>query len=84
MDTRIIPITEFIRNFGRYADMLPSLRKIILTREGWPYAEVKLTPEERNGKLLKLAGAWKGTELDDDVFWKKVLTRKSRKKPITL
>lgn len=34
--------------------------------------------------LRKAAGAWKGTVLDDDKFWKEVLQRKSRKSAIGL
>lgn len=84
MDTMIIPITDFVRKFGQYADKLSSLDKIILTREGRPFAELKSTPEEKNKKLLSFAGIWKGTKLDDDKLWKKVLVRRNRKKPIIL
>lgn len=35
---------------------------------------------EKKMKILRKAvGAWKGTALDDDSFWKEVLQRKSRK-----
>lgn len=79
-----MPVTDFLRNFREYADMLPKVDKLILTREGRPYMEVKLTAEERNERLLKLWGAWKGTSFDNDEFWKKVLVRKSRKRIIRL
>lgn len=79
MDTKIIPITDFIRRFGQYADLLPYLNKLILTREGRPFAEVKATAEEKNRKLLKFIGVWKDTKLDSDRHWKSVLSRKSRK-----
>lgn len=82
MNTKIIPVTDFIRNFGDFAQMLPRLDKLILTREGRPFAEVKATPFEKNKKLLLSFGKWKGTELDDDKLWKTVLKRKSRKNPI--
>lgn len=84
MDTKIIPITDFVRRFGQYADLLPHLDKLILTREGRPFAEVRATPEEKNRKLLKFAGVWKGTKLDDDRHWKKILRRKSRKPILSL
>lgn len=86
MDTKIVTITDFIRKFGEYADMLPKLDKIILTREGRPFATIKATPEEKNKQLLVWFEKWKGKGIDwgDDEFWKKVLTRKNRKKPITL
>ncbi len=80
MDTKIIPITDFVRRFGMYADLLPSLDEIILTRDGKPFATVRATPAEKNARLLSLAGAWKDTPLDDDAFWKKVLVRKNRKR----
>lgn len=84
MDTIIIPITDFIRKAGLYSERLPKLEKIILTKEGRPFAEVKATPQEKNRKLLSFFGAWKGTELDSDKFWKDILKRKNRKKIITV
>ena len=84
MNAPIIPITDFIRKFGAYADLLPSTEGIILTRDGRPFATIQATPEEKNRELLKLFGAWKNTPLDSDAFWKKVLKRKSRKTPIVL
>ena len=80
MDIRIIPVTDFIRKFGEYAEILPRIDKLILTREGRPFAEVKATPEEKNRKLLSFFGAWKNTEFDNDELWKKALTRKNRTK----
>lgn len=84
MDYKIIPVTDFLRNFGVYAEMLPRISKLILTREGRPFAEVKASPQEKNKLLLKAAGMWKGTELDNDRLWQEVAKRKSRKTPITL
>ena len=84
MDIKIIPITDFVRRFGQYADLLPTMNKLILTREGRPFAEVRATAQEKNRKLLKLAGIWKDTTLDDELHWKKALLRKSRKPVITL
>lgn len=79
MNTKIIPVSVFIRNFGEYASLLPSLDKIILTREGRPFATVKATPEEKNRELLNFFGLWKGTKLDNDKLWKEALKRRSRK-----
>ena len=84
MDIKIIPISDFIRKFGEYTAILPKIDKLILTREGRPFAEIKATASEKNKKLLSMAGMWKDTELDDDKLWKKVLTRKSRKKIIKI
>lgn len=84
MNPTIIPITDFIRKFGAYADQLPALGELILTRDGRPFATLKATPQEKNRELLHLFGAWKNTPLDSDNFWKTVRTRKNRKKPITL
>lgn len=81
---RIIPVSDFIRNFGDYADMLPALDKIVLTREGRPFATVKATPEEKNRELLNYFGLWRGTKLDSDKIWAKVLKRKNRRRQIKL
>ena len=66
MDIKIIPISDFIRKFGEYTAILPKIDKLILTREGRPFAEIKATASEKNKKLLSMAGIWKDTELDDD------------------
>lgn len=80
----IIPITELRRNFGEITKNLAYKKEIILTRGGEPFAILKAAPNVKRSLLKKAAGAWKNTELDNDEFWKKVLIRKSRKKPITL
>ena len=84
MSTTIIPITDFIRKFGAYSDLLASTDGILLTRDGRPFATIQATPEEKNRELLKSFGAWKNTPLDSDAFWKKALKRHSRKTPIHL
>lgn len=84
MMTKIIPVTDFVRRFGEYADMLATIDKLILTRDGRPFAEVKMIPEEKNKKLLEFFGLWKGTTLDSDTLWKSVRTRKNRKKIVKL
>jgi len=82
MNSRIIPITDFIRKFGDYAAILPFIDELIVTREGRPFATIKATPEEKNRELLKCVGLWKGSVLDSDNFWKKVLKRKNRLGPL--
>lgn len=82
--TKIIPITDFIRKFGNYSDLLPQLEKIVLTREGRPFAELKATPEEKNRQLLELKGTWKGSLFANNHSWKEVNKRKNRKSPVKL
>lgn len=82
MDNKIIPVTTFLRNFGEYAKMLSSLDKLILTREGRPFAEVKASPEEKNKKLLSLSGAWDG-KLFSGKIWDTPWKRKNRKDVIS-
>ena len=81
---KIIPVTELRRNFGEITRSLPSIDEIILTKGGEPFAILKAAPEIKRKELRKSAGAFKGTELDNDEIWKKVLKRKSRKEKITL
>ncbi len=82
MSPTIIPITDFIRKFGSYADQLPMLEELILTRDGRPFATVKATAQEKNREFLRFFGAWKGTPLDSDSFWKTVRTRRNRTKQV--
>ena len=84
MATRIIPVTDFIRNFGFYSDLLVEVDKLILTREGRPFATVETTPEEKNRKLLSLRGSWDGKLFENDAVWKAVLIRRNRKNPIKI
>ncbi len=84
MSILTIPVTDFIRKFGNYAESLPTIEEIVLTRDGRPFATVKATPQEKNRRLLSFFGIWKGTELDDDKLWKEVLTRHNRRHPIKL
>lgn len=84
-NTPIVPITDFIRRTKYYEDLLTDgVHEITLTRDGWPFMEVRLTNQERNRRLLALVGTWKGTKLDDDKLWAKVFVRRNRKKPIKL
>lgn len=81
---RIISITELRRNFGAITADLARIDSLILTRGGEPFAILKATSEEKMKVLKKAAGAWKGTALDDDDFWKEVFKRKSRRGRINL
>lgn len=78
--TKIIPITDFRRNFGENTDDILSVESYILTKGGRPFAVVKAAPELRRENLKMAMGAWKNTELDNDDLWNDVLKRKSRKK----
>lgn len=53
---------------------------LITTKGGKPFINVTTAPALRREYLKKAAGAWKGTELDDDELWSDILKRKSRKK----
>lgn len=79
MDAKIVPISDFIRRFGQYADLLPAVNEIILTRDGKPFATVRARPEEKNRELLSLAGLWKGTALDSDRLWNVVRKRTNKR-----
>lgn len=60
MNQPIVPISDFIRKFGVYAEMLADVDALILTRDSRPFATIRATPQEKNRKLLSLAGALKG------------------------
>lgn len=80
----IISITELRRNFGALTKNLAKTDAVILTKGGEPFAILKAAPGEKRKLLTKVAGAWKGTVLDEDSLWKKVSKKKSRKYPISL
>lgn len=84
MDSKTISVTDFIRRFGDYADLLPTIDKIVLTRDGRPFATVKASAETKNEKLLAMSGVWKNTKLDSDLLWKEILARKNRKGPVKI
>jgi len=81
---RIVSVTELRRNFGEITANLAKIDSLILTRGGEPFAILKSVPEEKKKILRGAAGAWEGTTLDNDAFWKKVSKRKSRKAAVTL
>lgn len=82
--TKILPITDFIRKFGMYADLLPRLDGMILTREGRPFAKLQATDEAKAEARKKYFGILAGTKWDNDRFWAEVLKKKSRKTKIRI
>lgn len=84
MNTMIIPITDLRRRFGEVTKNLSSYEKIILTKGGRPFAELRASGEVRKRSLEKAKGAWKGTSLDDDNLWREVFKKKSRKASVVL
>lgn len=81
---KIISITELRRRFGDITENLVHEDPIIITKGGEPFAILKAAPEEKRKLLMKAAGTWKGTALDNDKLWREVLKRKSRKTSIIL
>lgn len=79
---KIIPITDLRRNFGKITEDILNVEAFILTKGGKPFAILKAAPELRRERMKKSAGAWKGTDLDNDALWKDILRRKSRKKDL--
>lgn len=80
----IIPITELRRRFGEITANLAHVDRLILTKDGKPFAILKAAPEVKRELLKKTAGAWKNTEMDNDKLWKEVLKKKSRIKAVEL
>ena len=78
----IIPITDLRRKFGKITEDILNVESFILTKGGKPFAILKAARELRRERMKKSAGAWKGTDLDNDALWKDVLKRKSRKKDL--
>lgn len=81
---KIISITELRRRFGEVTENLAKTDAVILTKGGEPFAILRAAPEEKRKLLIKTAGTWKGTSLDEDILWEKVSKKKSRKKPVSL
>lgn len=80
----IVSVTDFRRNFGEITANLAEIESLTLIRSGEPFAILRAVPEEKKKVIRKAAGAWKGTSLDSDSFWEKVLKRKSRRAEIRL
>lgn len=83
MKTQMISVDDLRRNFGEVKKKLPYV-EFIVTDRGHPIAQLSATPQMKRERLLRLAGAWKGTDLENDGVWKDVLKRKSRKTAISL
>lgn len=79
-----IAISDLRRKFGKIEQALPFIDHFILTKKGRPFAILSATPSVKKEEMKKTAGAFKGTKLSTDSFWKDVLRRKSRKENITL
>lgn len=80
----IIPITELRRRFGEITANLPFIDRLILTKDGKPFAILKSAPEVKRALLKKTAGSLKNTEFEDATFVKKMLKKKSRSRTISL
>lgn len=81
---KTIAINDLRRRFGEIEEALPFVDHFILTKKGRPFAILSATPSVKKEQMKKTAGAFKGTSLASDVFWKNVLKKKSRKENITL
>lgn len=81
---KTIAINDLRRKFGEIEEALPFVDHFILTKKGRPFAILSATPMVKKEEMKKTAGAFKGTKLATDTFWKDVLKRKSRKENITL
>lgn len=79
-NSQMVSVTDFVRNFSSYVNLLPRVREIVLMRDSQSVAIVKAPPRVKNTNLKKFFGIWKGTALDNDELWEKVLTRRNRKK----
>ena len=83
MNIKTISVNDLRRNFGELKKLLPSV-EFIVTDRGKPIAMLSSTREMKRELMRSTAGAWKGTELDDDELWNDVLRKHSRKKDINL
>lgn len=81
---KIVPVTELRRRFGELTKNLTTIESLILTRGGKPFAIIKAVPAAKKKVLKKFAGVWKKTFLDNSLFWKRIMKRKSRKERIFL
>lgn len=81
---RVVSINDLRRSFGEIESALPFVDHFILTKNGKPFAILSATPLIKKEEMKKTAGAFRGTKLARDVFWKDVLKKKSRKVKITL
>ena len=80
----IIAINDLRRRFGEIEEALPFVDHFILTKKGKPFAVLSATPLVKRELMKSMAGAFKGSPLESDNVWKKILKRKSRKRNINL
>lgn len=80
----VIAISDLRKKFGDIEALLPYVEYVTVTKKGKPFAILTAVSEVKKEVMQKTAGAWKNTDLDDDAFWMKTLTRKSRTKPVSL
>jgi len=83
MDT-IIPISELRKRFGEIEAMLPYVEYFTITKKGKPFALLTATDQVKKSVIGKFAGALKNTDLDNDLLWKEVFKKKSRKNKIKI
>lgn len=81
---RVVSINDLRRAFGEIESALPFVDHFILTKNGKPFAILSATLLAKKEEMKKTAGAFRGTKLASDAFWKDVLKKKSRKAKITL
>lgn len=85
LSKRIVPITYARRRFGELEKDILDLGVIILTKNGYPFVELRAIKEKTVSnahRFAKCAGALKGTIFDNDKVVNEILKRKSRKKAI--
>lgn len=83
-NTPIVSVTDFVRNFSDYVDLLPKVEEIILTRDSRAIATIKSTAEEKNRELLAFLGTWDPKLFANNEAWKAVAVRRNRKSPVKL
>lgn len=81
---KTIAISDLRRKFGEIEKALPYVDHFILTKKGRPFATLAATSSVKKSLMKRTAGAFKGTELDNDSIWKEVSKRKSRRTDIRL
>jgi hypothetical protein len=82
-EEKTISIDDLRRNFGEIKKSLPFVT-FIITDRGNPIGRLTATREMKKELMKSTAGAFKGTELDNDELWNDVLKKHSRKEDITL
>lgn len=70
--TKYISINELRRRFGEIEAELPYLESLVITKNGQPIATLTSAPELKKNLRQSTAGAWRGTDLDDDKLWMEV------------